>query len=272
MTQPVRLLISDVDGTLVDKDKHLSAATVAAAQRLREAGIGFTLISARPRSGLLPLADALAIDAPLAAFNGGLIFRRDGQIEARHLLTREVAAGMLALAADAPVQVWVFADDLWFASTGEGHRAVRERVAAQQEPVVRQDFADLVDRIDKITLVSDEPGVLADLLARGRVAFGGRATIGQSQPYFIDVTAPAANKGSGVESLAAAFGVPLSATAVIGDQHNDLPMLERAGLPIAMGNAPDAVKAAARHVTGTNDADGVAQAIDRIILPLLGAS
>ena len=139
-------------------------------------------------------------------------------------------------------------------------------MAANQEPVVRADFADLLDRADKITLVSDDPAVLGELLDQLRGTLGRLATIAMSQTYYLDLTAPAANKGAGVEALAAAFGVSLAETAVIGDQHNDLPMLERAGLPIAMGNAPDAVKAVARHVTDANDADGVARAIDRYIL------
>jgi Cof subfamily protein (haloacid dehalogenase superfamily) len=262
----IKLLISDVDGTLVDKEKRLSPETIAAVGRLRAAGIGFTVISARPRSGVAPLVDALGLDGPAAAFNGGLIFAPDGSTIARHAIARDVAGGVLAAASDAPVDIWVFADDRWHATRGDGPHTASERRAANQEPVVRTDFADLTDRADKITLVSDDPPVLARLLDRLRAEFGGNATIAMSQTYYLDVTAPEANKGAGVEALASAFGAALAETAVIGDQHNDLPMLERAGLAIAMGNAPDAVKAAAGHVTATNEADGVAAAIDRWIL------
>ena len=77
----LRLVISDVDGTLVDKRKDLADATVAAVARLQDAGVDFTIVSARPISGMLPIADALAIDGPMGAFNGGTIFRRDRRIE-----------------------------------------------------------------------------------------------------------------------------------------------------------------------------------------------
>lgn len=262
----IRLLVSDVDGTLVDRQKRLAPATVAAVGRLRAAGIGFTIISARPRSGVAPLMAALDLDGPAAAFNGGLIFRGDGTVAARHLIAPAVGAAVLAAARSAPVDIWVFADDRWHATRGEGPHTASERKAADQEPLVRADFADLADRADKITLVSDDPSVLGTLLERLRATLDGQATIAMSQTYYLDVTAAEANKGAGVAALAAAFGVPLAETAVIGDQHNDLPMLARAGLPIAMGNAPDAVKAAARHVTEANHADGVALAIDRYIL------
>ena len=262
-----RLLVSDIDGTLVDKQKQLTPATIDAVARLRAAGLGFTVISARPRSGLVPIADALAIDGPMAAFNGGTIFRRDGSVGVRHGIEPEVARGVLALADG--VDVWVFADDQWFASTDQGAHVGSERKASNQEPVVRIDFADLLDRADKITFVSDEPEVLAALHTAVEATFAGRATVALSQPYYLDVTALEANKGAGIAALATAAGLPLDQVVAIGDQANDLPMLTRAGLAIAMGNAPDRVKAAAAHVTSANTEDGVAHAIDTIILPTL---
>ena len=260
MTQPIRLLVSDVDGTLVDKEKRLTPATTDAVRRLIAAGVGFTIISARPRSGVMPLADLLGIDAPIAAFNGGLIFRRDGTVEQHHVLPREAVEGALALAAEEPVDTWFFAEDRWFASADRGVHAEHERLAANQEPVVTADFAVLAETTDKITFVSDEPAVLARLRERCKQAFGDRATIAMSQPYYLDITATRANKGDGLLALAAAFDVPLDAVAAIGDQQNDLPMLERAGVSIAMGNAAPGVREATDYGTVANDEDGVAHA------------
>lgn len=267
--KPVRLVVTDVDGTLVDGDKKLTEATIAAVKRLRDAGVAFTVISARPMSGIKPLLAPLALDADVGAFNGGVIFRRDGTIVSRHTIDERVARGVVEMAADEQVDTWVFADDQWYATDGEGPHTASERVSSDQEPVVRADFDDLLDRADKITFVSDDADRLHAFYERAHGRYGERATIAQSQTYYLDVTALDANKGDGVAALAAANGVDLSDTAVIGDQHNDLPMLTRAGLPIAMGNAPDDVKARASKVTRSNDADGVAHAIDTIILPTL---
>ncbi|SEN25256.1 hypothetical protein SAMN05192583_2376 [Sphingomonas gellani] len=270
MTQPIRLLVSDVDGTLVDKEKRLTPATADAVRRLEEEGVRFTLISARPQSGVMPLADTLGIDGPIAAFNGGLIFRRDGTVDSHHVLDAEVARTAMELAADEPADLWVFADGKWHASQAEGEHADRERLSANQEPVVCDDFTALADKVDKITFVSDDPPVLARLMDRCVAAFGGKATVVQSQTYYLDITALAANKGDGIVALSDAFDVPLEAVAAIGDQMNDVPMLEQAGLSIAMGNAPEAVRAVAGYGTRSNDADGVAYAIDTIILPRKG--
>jgi Cof subfamily protein (haloacid dehalogenase superfamily) len=265
--EPIRLVVSDLDGTLVDRKKQLTPGTIAAVGRLRDAGLGFTIISARPRSGMMPIADALGIDVVMGAFNGGTIFRRDGTLLEQHRIDSEVVRGVFDLVGDAPVDRWVFADDLWYASTDQGHHVDSERVSSNQAPVVTRDFTGLHDRADKLTFVSDDPALLGALSDRARAAFGDRATVVQSQTYYLDVTALAANKGEGVALLAEALNTPLAETAVIGDQANDLAMFARAGLSIAMGQGPAEVRAKADFVTGGNDANGVAQAIDEIILP-----
>jgi len=261
----IRLLVSDLDGTLVDKDKHLTPATIAAADRLRAAGIGFTVISARPMSGIRPLLGPLGLDGDVAAFNGGIVFRRDGTIVSHVTIPDDVARGVIDMADG--VDTWVFADDRWYASDGDGPHTQSERRSSAQEPVVVASFDDMLDRADKITFVSDDEASLRALYERVHARFGDRATVAQSQAYYLDVTALAANKGDGIAALAAALGIELADTAAIGDQANDLPMLARAGVSIAMGNAPDAVKAKADKTTRTNDEDGVAHAIETIILP-----
>jgi hydroxymethylpyrimidine pyrophosphatase-like HAD family hydrolase len=118
--------------------------------------------------------------------------------------------------------------------------------------------------------VSDEHGLLTALERTLTQTLGQDATVVQSQVYSVEITARSANKGVGLTALAAAAGVPLKQVAVIGDQRNDLAMFRRAGLSIAMGQAPDEVRKAATLVTGSNSEDGVAQAIDNILMPMIG--
>ena len=269
MTQPgpaIRLVISDVDGTLVRKDKSLSPQVIAAVHRLREAGIAFTLISARPVSGVLPLVAPLGIDIPVAAINGGIVFRPDGSVITEHRIDPDVVRGMFALAEGVAVDRWVFADNRWYASSLDGVHVEHERVASNQEPILRDDFSDLYDRADKVTFVSDDAPVLKELASRGVAQFGARATIGQSQTYYLDVTDTHANKGDGIAELAQILGIDLAQVAVFGDMDNDVAMFRRAGLSVAMGQAPDTVKSAAAFISTSNEQDGVAHAIDAFVL------
>jgi Cof subfamily protein (haloacid dehalogenase superfamily) len=267
----IRLVVSDVDGTLVRKDKSLSPHVIAAVQRLREADVPFTLISARPVSGVMPLVAPLGIDLPLAAINGGIIFRPDGSVISTHLIDPQIVRGVLDIVGDAPIDRWLFADGRWYASSDQGVHVEHERVASNQAPTVRGDFDDLVDKAEKLTFVSDDADEMKTILAQLQAAFGAQATIAQSQSYYIDVTAQAANKGDGVAELARMLGVDLADTLVLGDMFNDLPMFGRAGLAVAMGQAPDAVKAEADFVSSSNEEDGVAHAIDAFILPKVTA-
>ncbi len=262
---PIQLLVSDIDGTLVRADKTLSQATIDAFRRLRAAGVLATLISARPPSGMIALAKALAIEGPLGAFNGGTIFRRDGLIESAQHLSADVAATSLSLLERAGVDVWVFAHGLWYSRTIDNPRVPHERLAAGIEPTLVADFVGL-NQIDKMVGVSEDFAALETLEGLAHAAVGDGATIARSQPYFLDITAPAGNKGDGIGEVARVAGIPLSKVAAIGDMPNDLPMFARAGLAIAMGQAPEKVQAAARFVTASNDDDGVALAIDRYIL------
>jgi Cof subfamily protein (haloacid dehalogenase superfamily) len=266
MIDDVRLVVCDLDGTLVDSDKNLRPTTVAAVARLRGAGIGFAVISARPRSGMMPIIGALGLYGEHAAFNGGTIFRHDGTVVVRHTVDQAVVRGMFELTTDRTVEPWLFADDRWHARSGIGRHVDRERKSSNQEPLVTSDFAQLHGGVDKLTFVSDNQALLRRLNDEAAKRFGEHATIAQSQTYYLDVTPLAGNKGDGIRALAASCNVPLERVVAIGDQANDLAMLEQAGFGIAMGNAPDIIKQCADAVTAGNDDDGVAQAIDTLIL------
>ncbi len=267
MKQPIRLLVSDVDGTLVRHDKTLAKATIAAAHRVLHAQLQMTLISARPPSGILPLARALGLTSPLAAFNGGTLITPDGRVLATHHVSAEASRAAVGIVKASGASLWMFADGQWFASDAGNPHIPREKLSAMVDPAFGADIDALHGRIDKIVGVSDDPALMAVLEADIRVALGASAEVSLSQPYYCDITHPLANKGDGIAALAAAIDVPLAETAAIGDMPNDIPMFRRAGMAIAMGQAPDAVKAAAGWVSASNEEDGVAQAIDRFLLP-----
>ena len=270
MSAPIRLLISDIDGTLVRHDKSLSDPVVSAIQRLQATGVPVSLISARPPSGMLWIAERLKLTGPIGAFNGGTIVQPDGTVVSADRLDRAVAERALHLLDRPGVVLWLFADGCWYARGPTTHDD-SERRAANIQPSPPTDFSTLLDRVDKLVGVSDDHDLLASMDGEVKQALGDGATVARSQPYYLDVTGRHANKGDGVAALAESYGVPLEAVAVLGDQRNDLPMFARAGLSVVMGQAPDEVKAKATHVAKSNDEDGVADAIDRFVLPACAA-
>jgi Cof subfamily protein (haloacid dehalogenase superfamily) len=267
MTTPsdIDLLISDMDGTLVTPDKTLTPRTVDAVARLAGAGIGFSLISARPARGMIGAIKTLKVSLPTAAFNGGVIVAPDGAVMAARRLPGDLSRAAIALLRRHGADIWVFADNEWLLTNPAGPKIDRERRSVSFEPTVVETFDAVIDRIDKIVGVSEDYALLAGAEAEAKGLWGDQATIGCSQPYYLDFTHHDANKGGGVTALAAQLGVPLARVAVIGDMFNDVAMFKVAGYSIAMGQAPKAVKDQATTVTGANTEEGFADAVDRLL-------
>jgi Cof subfamily protein (haloacid dehalogenase superfamily) len=263
----IALLVTDVDGTLVTPDKALTAAASAAVGRLAAASIGFTLVSARPPRGMATLISTLGIRLPFAAFNGGAIVGPDMSIiRARHL-SKMAARATLDLLAGQGVDAWVFADDDWRLLDPAGPHVADHRHTVGFDPIVVQDFEDVIDRIDKIVGVSEHPEDLAEIERAALALLTGKATINLSQPFYLDFTHPQANKGQAVRDVCEILRLDPLQVAVIGDMMNDVSMFQVAGFAIAMGQALDAVKARADAVTSSNAEEGFSNAVDRLILP-----
>ncbi|HEY3890103.1 MAG TPA: HAD family hydrolase [Caulobacteraceae bacterium] len=263
----IGLLVSDIDGTLVLPDKSLTPAALAAGRRLDAAGVGLTLVSSRPARGMAALVKALTLKAPFAAFNGGSLVAPDGTLISAKRLSPEAAGKAIDLFQSRGVMVWAFADDNWYLTDASGPDVQRERHTVGFDPTLVADFQGVIDRLDKLVGVSDQPDLLADVEAEAQGLLSGQANARRSQTYYLDVTNPQADKGHAVRALCDEIGVPTTETAVIGDQANDMAMFAVAGLSIAMGQGTDQVKAAADFVTAANTEDGFAKAVERFILP-----
>ncbi len=264
---PIRLLISDVDGTLVTSGEGLTQATIDAAARLRAAGIRLALTSARPPQGLELFASSLGLDTPRGAFNGGTITAPDGTVLEARLLPEQAARDAVSFLEQNGVDVWLFVGSHWQVRNPDAHYVALETRTLQQPPTVVGSFDDLLGRCGKITGTTDNHDLLARLESELSARIGTAANVHRSQAYYLDVTHPDANKGFAATHIARLLGIDLRDVAVIGDQANDLAMFDVAGTAIAMGNAPADVQARAHHVTRPIRDDGWAWAVDHLLLP-----
>ena len=263
---PIRLLLADVDGTLVTPEKELTDAAVAAVRELDEAGVLFALTSGRPPKGMAMLIEPLRVTTPVAAFNGGeLVDPADMSVIEQHTIPDDLLAPTIELLRDHELDVWAYAGADWYVQDPDGPHVDREAATVQFPPTVRTDY-DGLREVAKIVGVSDDHDAVARAAADAHDRFGDHVSAARSQPYYVDVTHPSANKGSVVEYLSRRYSIPGSQIATIGDMPNDVLMFARSGLGIAMGNADREVQRAARRVTGPNDRDGFAGAVRRFVL------
>ena len=263
----IRLLLSDVDGTLVTPEKQLTERAIGAVHALHNAGVLFAITSGRPPRGMAMLVEPLALSTPIAAFNGGLIVQPDMTVSEQRVVPAELVPSIVRLLEEASLDAWLYRGADWYVRDLAGPHVERESSTVQFEPTLVANYDDLTDDVAKIVGVSDDFDAVAAAASAARDKFGEHVSASRSQPYYVDVTHPDANKGGVVKYLAAEYDIPTEQIATIGDMPNDVLMFAHSGLSIAMGNAGTEVQRAARHTTGSNADDGFAEAVERYVLP-----
>lgn len=267
MARDIDFVVSDIDGTLITPDKHVTPRARAGIDALRAAGAKFTLVSSRPPLGMSHIARAVDLDQPFAAFNGAAVVTPDLQPLRRTGLSPDAARRVLAVLASQEVWAWVFNGDDWVITDPAGPRVEHERRTVGYGPVVADSFEGHLQAVGKIFGVTNDAPRLAEAETAVRAALGPDGIAMRSQAYYLDITPPGADKGAAVLALCELLGADPKRTAVIGDMANDVAMFHVAGLSVAMGQAPDDVKAAASAVTAANTEEGFARAVEEIILP-----
>ena len=262
----IKLLLSDVDGTLVTKEKVLTPRAIAAVHALHAADIHFAVTSGRPPRGMEMLVEPLALSTPLSAFNGGLVVEPDLEVVAERVVPDDLVAPTIALLESFDLSIWVYQGADWFVRDRDGPHVARESSTVQFAPTLVASFDGITSDIAKIVGVSDDYDVVAEAAEVTRQTFGHHVAASRSQDYYLDVTHPDANKGGVVKYLSARYGIPQDEIATIGDMPNDVLMFAQSGLSIAMGQSGREVHRAARHVTTSNEDEGFANAVDRFIL------
>jgi Cof subfamily protein (haloacid dehalogenase superfamily) len=259
-------VVSDVDGTLVTDDKVLTTRAQAAVAELRANGIIFSIISSRPPRGLQMLLEPLEITTPVGGFNGGVLATSDLTVISEHLLSPEIVRRAVDMLNARGAQAWIFSGQDWLVRHSDGPYVALEERTVGFAPTIVEDFGPALYTTAKIVGVSKDFELLAQCERDVRAVLVGQASVALSQPYYLDITHPLANKGAALSEIAKLLRVPLAEIAAIGDGGNDVAMFERSGLSIAMGNASPEVQRAADFVTDSNGEDGFAHAIERFIL------
>ncbi len=264
----IRLMLADVDGALVTQDKILTDRALAAARALGEAGIALAITSGRPPRGMQMLIGPLELKTAVAGFNGGVLVRPDLTVIETHALDPAAARTAVDMIVAAGLDAWLYTPEEWLIKDPKAPHVDREAWTVKFQPRVVKAFgdADFAHAI-KIVGVGDDLDKVAACESQAQEALAGKASAARSQPYYLDVTHPKANKGEVVATLARLLSISPREIATIGDMPNDVLMFAVSGLSIAMGNASDAVKAKAGEVTDSNENEGFAKAMERFVLP-----
>jgi Cof subfamily protein (haloacid dehalogenase superfamily) len=258
----IRLIASDLDGTLLRSDGSVSGRTLSSLARTVESGIRFVLVSARPPGWLAPEAARLGLDGIGICCNGALVYDYEEERALIHRpleseTAREIVHGMRTLVPGV----------IFGCERPTGFVAEPAYVPLMRPP-------DSIPRAEAISFLSEpvtklvlqHPEVAqADLHALVTALAGDRAEASYSGSGLVELAASGVTKGTALAELCEQLEIQRAETIAFGDMINDIPMLAWAGRGIAVANAHPEVKAAADEVTASNDDDGVALVLERLV-------
>jgi Cof subfamily protein (haloacid dehalogenase superfamily) len=262
----IRLVLADVDGTLVTQQKVLTDRARESVLALHGKGILFAITSGRPPKGMKMLIEPLELQTPVAGFNGGVYTRPDLSVLNSRFVPADVAGRVVEMIRQHGLTAWLYTATDWYVPDPKGPHVDREAWTVKFPALVLADFSPKINEAVKIVGVSDDLDAVAKCEAACQKAFTGSVSAQRSQPYYLDVTNVEANKGSVVEYLSQTLKLKPAQIATLGDMPNDVPMFKKSGLSIAMGQSSAEVQAEANFVSDSNENEGFAKAIEKHFL------
>lgn len=266
-----KLLVLDVDGTLLNTEKKISMRTQAALVKVQQMGVRVVLASGRPTYGLMPLVKTLELGnygGFILSYNGGQIINaQNGELLFERRINPEMLPYIEKKARKNGFSLFTYNQERIITTSIDNEHILGEAELNNMELIKEEEFSIAVDFAPcKCMVVSDNEEALIDLEDHWRRRLNGALDVFRSEPYFLEVVPPAINKANTLGALLEILEMNSEEVIAIGDGVCDVSMLQLAGLGVAMGNAPDSVKICADMITASNDEDGVAVAIEKAIL------
>ena len=261
-----RLLAADYDLTLTRPDRTVSPAVRGAIRAAADRGKILTLATGRLSRSARPAAELFPGDVPLILCNGALIqSSATGAILHEDVMDSAAAEALIRWGAGWPGTCVVWCRDGLFADRLNEAAAVYARLASQTPEALTDPVAAARSGVYKVMVLSEAENIVR---AWAELKSGSVADVNSfpSSPEVLEIVAPGVDKGTGLRTAAELLGIPREEVIALGDGENDAPMLRWAGLGVAMGNAPDSVKAAADIVAPSCEEDGAAWVIEHFLM------
>ena len=266
-----KLLVLDVDGTLLNDEREISKRTLAALLKVQQMGVRIVLASGRPTYGLMPLAKTLELGnygGFVLSYNGGQIIKaQNGEILFERRINPEMLPYLEKKARKNGFAIFTYHDDTLITDSPDNEYIKNEALLNNLKIIREDEFSTAIDFAPcKCMLVSDKEKALIGLEQHWEKRLAGTLDAFRSEPYFLEVVPCGVNKANTLGALLEHLGVTREEVIAVGDGVCDVTMLQLAGMGVAMGHSQDSVKVCADYVTASNEEDGVALAVEKLIL------
>jgi len=270
MTQNIKLVVIDLDGTLLNSKSEMSEANEAALKKVMAQDIQVVIATGKTRVSAVPIIESLGLTTPGIYLQGLTVYQGDGSISYQKTLEPEIARQVITFAEDRGYKMVAYSGNRILVR--EEHRRGKELAEIYHEPMPEAvgPLQNILGEmpIHKLIAVWDgDPRKIKALRWQLDKQLEGKVTLVQAMiPDMVEILPPKTSKGVALQSLLKQMKITASEMMAIGDGENDLEMLELAGLSVAIGNADERLKKIADHVVATNDEDGVAEALKRFVI------
>ena len=266
-----KLLVLDVDGTLLNDEREISKRTLAALLKVQQMGVRIVLASGRPTYGLMPLAKTLELGnygGFVLSYNGCQIIKaQNGEILFERRINPEMLPYLEKKARKNGFAIFTYHDDTLITDSPDNEYIKNEALLNNLKIIREDEFSTAIDFAPcKCMLVSDKEEALIELEQHWEKRLAGTLDAFRSEPYFLEVVPCGVNKANTLGALLEHLGVTREEVIAVGDGVCDVTMLQLAGMGVAMGHSQDSVKVCADYVTASNEEDGVALAVEKLIL------
>jgi Cof subfamily protein (haloacid dehalogenase superfamily) len=269
MTLPYKMIVLDLDDTLLNDEHSLSKRNKEALMAAQELGVKVVLASGRPTFGMVSIAKDLQLDqygSYILSFNGSKIINAKTNEEIfNSTISSEMAHRLYDLSKREGVAILSYKDESIVIEEPNEYADIEATITGLPMQIVDQFKATITEPVVKAMMLA-HPDVLVNVEQTLVKEVGEEVSVFRSKPFFLEFTALNVTKGTSLHQLTQKLGIKAEEVIAIGDSYNDITMIEFAGLGVAMGNAPDAIKEIANHVTETNNNDGVAKVVEDFIL------
>lgn len=262
----IKLFVSDIDGTILESGKKISARNIAAVQKMVAAKITVTIATGRMYRAALPIAKELGVNVPIITYNGALIKSVEGEILHSAYLPTDLICEIVNFFESQNWYIQSYSNDELFYPFKNSYSEFYESAQKIQGAAIGwQGLRERTENVCKLLGITANAAETAERAKILKDKFGEKIAITKSHPQFVEIMLPEVSKAAAVKILAKKLGVERAEVMAIGDSENDLPMLQAAGQSVAMGNADEKIKAACTFVTGNCAADGFADAVENFV-------
>ena len=261
----IKAIISDIDGTLLNKKLEYTPRLVAAIEAAEAKGVVFTLATGRMYSSAKNAVRGLEIKVPIICYNGAYIREFSSEtILYQQTLDAVSAKTILRVCQQNNWHVQYYINDELFCATDNALIQKYAQMTGVPHYILGDAFYTPTASISKILLIEEQGDLHA--IRQTLQATGADVDFTSSKPSFLEIIPKGVSKGEAIKRLAAYLNISTDEIMAVGDSFNDLEMLQAVGHGVAMGNAEQALKNVAKHVTDHHDSDGLAKAIERYVL------